>query len=47
VALTQLLADAFVTLDAGLARAVQDLVTLASPDDLLEGTAYGSGDPAG
>jgi predicted nucleic acid-binding protein len=43
VALTQLRADAFVTLDAGLARAVQGLVTLASPDDLLEGTAHRRG----
>ncbi len=35
VALTQLQADAFVTLDAGLAVAVQELVTLAEPQALL------------
>ena len=35
VALTQLQADAFVTLDAGLARTVKALVTLASPEELL------------
>ncbi|MCB5291735.1 type II toxin-antitoxin system VapC family toxin [Arthrobacter sp. SO3] len=35
VALTQLQADAFVTLDAGLARAVAGLVRLAAPDELL------------
>jgi predicted nucleic acid-binding protein len=34
VALTQLQADALVTLDDGLARAVRDLVTVASLDDL-------------
>ena len=34
VALTQLQADAFVTLDDGLARAVKDLVTVATIDDL-------------
>jgi predicted nucleic acid-binding protein len=36
VALAQLQADAFVTLDAVLARAVQGLVVLAAPDELLE-----------
>jgi predicted nucleic acid-binding protein len=35
VALTQLQADAFVTLDAGLAAAVQELVTIAEPEALL------------
>lgn len=35
VALARLQADAFVTLDAGLARAVQGLVTLAAPQELL------------
>ena len=35
VALARLQADAFVTLDAGLARAVQGLVTLAAPQALL------------
>jgi predicted nucleic acid-binding protein len=35
VALTQLQADALVTLDAGLAVAVQELVTLAEPQALL------------
>jgi predicted nucleic acid-binding protein len=35
VALTQLQADAFVTLDDELARAVQGLVTIASIDELL------------
>ena len=35
VALTQLQADAFVTLDAGLAMAVQELVTIAEPQALL------------
>lgn len=35
VALTLLQADAFVTLDAGLAVAVQELVTLAQPQALL------------
>jgi predicted nucleic acid-binding protein len=35
VALTQLQADALVTLDAGLAVAVQELVTLAEPKALL------------
>jgi predicted nucleic acid-binding protein len=35
VALTQLQADAFVTLDSGLARAVKRLVAVASIDDLL------------
>ncbi|MDF9749393.1 type II toxin-antitoxin system VapC family toxin [Arthrobacter sp. ES3-54] len=35
VALTQLQADAFVTLDAGLAMAVQELVTIAEPPALL------------
>ena len=35
VALTRLQADAFVTLDAGLAKAVQDLVTIAEPQALL------------
>ena len=34
VALTQLQADAFVTLDDQLARSVQDLVTVATIDDL-------------
>lgn len=34
VALTQLQADAFVTLDAGLADAVRDLVTVVRFDDL-------------
>jgi predicted nucleic acid-binding protein len=40
VALTQLQADAFVTLDDGLANAVKDLVTIASIDALS-----GRGDP--
>lgn len=35
VALARLQADAFVTLDAGLARAVQGLVKLAAPQALL------------
>jgi len=35
VALARLQADALVTLDAGLARAVQGLVTLAAPQALL------------
>jgi predicted nucleic acid-binding protein len=35
VALARLQADAFVTLDAGLARSVQGLVTLAAPEALL------------
>ncbi len=35
VALTGLQADAFVTLDAGLAMAVQELVTIAEPQALL------------
>ena len=35
VALTRLQADAFVTLDAGLAAAVQELVTIAEPQELL------------
>lgn len=35
VALTRLQADAFVTLDAGLAKAVQELVTIAEPQALL------------
>jgi predicted nucleic acid-binding protein len=35
VAVTQLQADAFVTLDAKLAREVKDLVTVASYDELL------------
>jgi len=35
VALARLQADAFVTLDAGLARSVQGLVTLATPEALL------------
>lgn len=35
VALTQLQADAFVTLDAGLAMAVQGLVIIAEPQALL------------
>lgn len=35
IALTQLQADAFVTLDAKLARAVDGVVALASIDDLL------------
>jgi predicted nucleic acid-binding protein len=34
IALTQLQADAFVTLDAELARAVKSLVTVAAIDDL-------------
>ena len=34
VALTQLQADAFITLDDQLARAVKDLVTVATIDDL-------------
>ena len=34
IALTQLQADAFVTLDAKLARRVKDLVTVATVDDL-------------
>lgn len=38
VALTQLQADSFVTLDAGLARAVEGLVALAAPGDLLAHT---------
>ncbi len=37
IALTQLQADAFVTLDAELARAVDGTVTLATIDDLLSG----------
>ncbi len=35
LALTQLQADAFVTLDLGLARRVRDVVTIASIDDIL------------
>jgi predicted nucleic acid-binding protein len=35
LALTQLQADAFVTLDRGLARRVRDVVTIASIDDIL------------
>ncbi|SDL24881.1 type II toxin-antitoxin system VapC family toxin [Arthrobacter sp. ok362] len=35
VALTRLQADAFVTLDAGLAKAVQAFVTIAEPQVLL------------
>lgn len=35
VALARLQADAFVTLDAGLSRAVRGLVTLAAPQALL------------
>ena len=35
VALARLQADAFVTLDAGLAKAVQGLVTIAEPQALL------------
>lgn len=42
VALTQLQADAFVTLDSGLAHAVKDLVTLAAPRDLLDGSDQAS-----
>jgi hypothetical protein len=38
IALTRLQADAFVTLDAGLARAVDRVVAVASIDDLLEGS---------
>ena len=38
VALTQLQADAFVTLDAGLARSVKPLVAVASIEDLLAGS---------
>ncbi|HSW05816.1 type II toxin-antitoxin system VapC family toxin [Aquabacterium sp.] len=37
IALTQLQADAFITLDAELARAVDGVVTLASIGDLLGG----------
>lgn len=36
IAVTQLQADAFVTLDAALARAVAGLVRVASVDDLLK-----------
>jgi predicted nucleic acid-binding protein len=43
VALAQLQADAFVTLDAGLARAVAGLVRLAVPGELL---APGQRNPA-
>jgi predicted nucleic acid-binding protein len=43
VALAQLQADAFVTLDAGLAGAVAGLVRLAAPDELL---APGQRNPA-
>lgn len=39
VALTQLQADAFVTLDADLARSVEGIVATASVDDLLEAPA--------
>jgi predicted nucleic acid-binding protein len=35
LALTQLQADAFVTLDAKLARSARKVVTVASPDDLV------------
>jgi predicted nucleic acid-binding protein len=35
IALTQLQADAFVTLDAKLARRVKDLVPIATVDDLI------------
>ena len=38
VALTQLQADAFITLDAGLARSVKPLVTVARVEDLLAGS---------
>ncbi|MBQ1767068.1 MAG: hypothetical protein IIZ92_29775 [Aquincola sp.] len=37
IALTQLQADAFVCMDAGLARAVNGIVKLASIDDLMAG----------
>ena len=37
IALTQLQADAFVTLDAELARSVEGIVTTASIDELLQG----------
>ena len=40
VALTELQADAFVTLDPALAREVAGLVSLASIDDLLEGGRF-------
>jgi predicted nucleic acid-binding protein len=39
VALTQLQADAFVTLDAELARSVEGIVTTASIDELRQDTA--------
>lgn len=42
VALTKLQADAFVTLDAGLARAVEGVVKLASFEDLVTGTVTGT-----
>ena len=38
IALTQLQADAFVTLDQRLASAVKDVVTVASIDDLCDST---------
>jgi predicted nucleic acid-binding protein len=43
VALTRLQADALVTLDAGLAMAVQGLVTIAEPQALLTPDAHPEG----
>ena len=41
IALTQLQGDAFVTLDTGLARSVEGIVSIATVNDLRQGPTHG------
>jgi predicted nucleic acid-binding protein len=41
IALTQLQGDAFVTLDTGLARSVEDIVSIATVNDLRQDPTHG------